>query len=135
MGAPLGEMTMLDKSSQSWQGNFVLTQPKSFTLSERMGMRTSLLEKHASLEGELYSQDENVAEADKVNLNKRNGESETPIFREPPTIAKRWGDLQEICAVFSSCPATRTFTYESSDTGIHEVLVNSCIGLKPGRPG
>jgi hypothetical protein len=39
-------------------------------------MRTSLLGKHANLEAELYCQDENVAEADKVNPY---GESEIPI--------------------------------------------------------
>jgi hypothetical protein len=58
-----------------------------------MGMRTSSLGKHASLEGELYSQEENVAEADKVNPY---GESEIPIFSNLPTIAKRWGDWLEM---------------------------------------
>jgi hypothetical protein len=92
---------MLSKLSQDRQGDPVLTQPKSFDLSRKMGMRTSLLRKHASLEGELHSQDENVAEADRVN---RVGESEIPISICPPTVAKRGGDLLEVACVLSPVP-------------------------------
>jgi hypothetical protein len=55
------------------------------------GHEKSLLGTHVSLDGELYSQDENVAENDKVNPY---GESEMPSFMQPPAIAKRWGDLR-----------------------------------------
>jgi hypothetical protein len=61
----------------------------------------SLLGKHASLEGKLYFQEENVTEADKVNPH---GESEIPICTNPPTIAKRWGDLLWRDLFYSSAP-------------------------------
>jgi hypothetical protein len=65
------------------------------------GHEKSLLGKHASLEGKLYSQEENVAEADKVNMV---CESEIPICIRPPTIAKRWGDLLRRNLFYSSAP-------------------------------
>ncbi len=92
---------MLNKFSQDWQGNPVLTQPKFFGLSQRMGMRKSSLGTHASLEEELHFQEENVAEADKVNPY---GESETPIFWEPPTVTKRWGDPSRMDCFTSLAP-------------------------------
>lgn len=62
----------------------------------------SLLGTHASLEGELYSQEENAAEADKVNPYV---ESEIPTFSYPPaTIAKRWRGLLKRGGIYSSTP-------------------------------
>lgn len=61
----------------------------------------SLLGTHTSLEEELYLQDENVAEADKVNPY---GKSEIPIFKLPPKIAKRWGDLLRRGVYYSLTP-------------------------------
>jgi len=94
-------MIMLNKLSQDWQGNPVLTQPKFFGLSQRMGMRKSSLGTHASLEEELHFQEENVAEADKVNPN---GESEIPISLGTPTVTKRWGDPSRVNCFTSLTP-------------------------------
>jgi len=68
---------------------------------DKNGHEKSLLGKHASLEGELHSQEENVAEADKVNPY---GESEIPICINSPTVAKRGGDLLRRNLFYSSAP-------------------------------
>jgi hypothetical protein len=68
---------------------------------DKSGHEKSLLGTHASLEGELYSQDENVAETDKVNPH---GEPEIPTCIQPPTIARRWRDLLRIKFYFSLAP-------------------------------
>jgi hypothetical protein len=74
---------------------------EAFTSVDKGRHEKSLLGKHASLEGELYSQDENVAEADKVNPY---GESKIPTYIAPPTIARRWGDLLENITLSSLAP-------------------------------
>ncbi len=64
-------------------------------------MRKSSLGTHASLEEELHFQEENVAEADKVNPD---GESEIPISLGPPTVTKRWGDPSRVDCFTSLTP-------------------------------
>ena len=67
-------------------------------------MRTSLEGKQASLEKELYLQDENVAEADMVRREMSN--PRTPIIIIPPTIANEAARQTGIDDDFTPCPIT-----------------------------
>jgi hypothetical protein len=96
-------------------------------------MRTSSLGKHASLEGKLYSQEENVAETDRVNPY---DESEIPIFMTPPTIAKRWGDLLRRTCVYSLAPqltltsVSRQLWESMKSLQFHGLVSSSAIRVK-----
>ena len=101
-------------------------------------MRTSLWGKQTSLEGKLYSQDENVAEADMVRPKMSN--LRIPITIEPPTIANEVVRRAGFECFLTPCPATRILLYESSDTGAMKSvqpnrLVSSVVRHVKGSKG
>lgn len=101
-------------------------------------MRTSSEGKQANLESELHTQDENVAEADKVKrlmLNLR-----TPINMSIPTVANEVWRRAGFDERYTPCPATRICGFESSVTGAmksmqHHRLVSSVVRHVKGSEG